>query len=137
LIDWWGPDPVGGPTNTGGAIVVSRPPVLAGVIVAGAQLGFPAAVPAQLPEGVNLWLLDPTLQLFLFFPGTSSPTAGFGEPFWWAVPPLPGGGGPGSVISVQIMFVFAAPIAGGGFGPVCPAGGTSQFLATPAMWIDF
>lgn len=130
LIDWEGPAPAAG---VNGAVVVSRPPNSSFMLGAALQFNFPGTNPAApgpfplLPDGVLLWTTDPSAVMF-----TLTPTGP--EALRFPLNALPAGP---VTLTAQLVCLLAVPVLGGAIGPVCPGGGQSGMLASPAMWLDW
>jgi len=125
LIDWLGAAPAAG---VAGTVVASRPKNgSSGVNVAAAlQLNFPGPPFAFLPDGILVW----TTSSPSFF-ATSAPAL---EAVHFPLFTLPAGP---NTLAAQIIYLLAAPSAGGAIGPTCPSGGQSTLAASPGLWISW
>jgi hypothetical protein len=133
LIDWDGPIPAAG---VNGSVLVSRPPLSSVSNFSAVQFGFPGTNPAipggpfpLLPDGVLLWTTDPSALVF------TQPLFGF-QVVQLPVPTLPPPPPGGITFTVQLL-CLALPVAGGALGPVCPVGGQSLVVASPALWLNW
>jgi hypothetical protein len=133
FIDWDGLAPAAG---VNGFVVASRPPLSSAINLSAVQFGFPGTSGGVvvgpfplLPDGVLLWTTDPSALVF------TQPIVG-GQVLQFPVPTLPVPPPGGITFTVQIVCLIV-PVAGGAFGPVCPVGGQSSLVASPAMWLNW
>jgi hypothetical protein len=134
LIDWEGLAPA---ANVIGAVLVSRPPVGSGFNAAALQFGFPGdnnPLPPGplplLPDGVLLWTTNSSA--ILISQPLSGPNALRIPLSQLPTPPI------GGTITVSVQLIcLVLPVAGGGLGPICPVGGQSNYVASPAMWLNW
>lgn len=133
LIDWDGSIPAAG---VNGSVLVSRPPLSSVSNFSAVQFGFPGTNPAipggpfpLLPDGVLLWTTDPSALVF------TQPLFGF-QVVELPVPTLPPPPPGGITFTVQLL-CLALPVAGGALGPICPVGGQSLVVASPALWLNW
>ncbi|HEX5053268.1 MAG TPA: hypothetical protein VFZ65_15945, partial [Planctomycetota bacterium] len=135
LLDFEGQLPLPGMTSNV-AIVVSRHSAVSAsaLSIVALQLGFPglapgganAFEPVALPEGVLMWVPNAPV-LFSAAP----------NPAWEAIRfPLTLPVAP-ATFTVQVVCFLLTPIHGGGVGPACPIGGSSNLTGSPGLWISY
>jgi hypothetical protein len=126
LIDWLGAPPAAG---VNGVVVASRPKngSSGGSVAAALQFNFPGPPAPYLPDGILIWTTDSSAMLF----GTSAPAL---DVVQFPIATLPTGP---MTLAAQVIYLLAAPSAGGSTGPTCPTGGQSTLAASPGMWISW
>lgn len=134
LIDYMGSAPATG--VTGASILVTRPTAAlgqAGIVLAGFQYGFPGAgtssppvPPVMLASGLEMYTTD---NPYIYVAGVGMPFQAYIEP----LAPLPSPPTLGMPMTVQ-MFFYVPSMVPAGIGSPCTS--TTEFTATPALWMN-